>query len=261
MAESVKSNMFDEYATFYDALYTKKNYESECDFIETVFHRFGTIPVKTVLDLGCGTGGHAIPLSQRGYGVVGVDRSRNMLNLAKRKAIKISPDIAPEFVTGDIQDIDLKKEFDAITCMFAVLSYQVSNAELHRTLQNARRHIRSGGVFVGDFWYGPAVLHQRPEERILTVRQENNRIIRTVKPEIDTRENTVTVHYELLHIRDDRLIAEITENHLMRFFFKPEIAFHFTIAGFKLQHLCPFGTLDTEIDETTWNVVAIAIAI
>ena len=55
-----------EYADAYDALYADKDYDAECDLLERIFRRVGR-PVRTVLDLGCGTGAHAVRLAQRGY--------------------------------------------------------------------------------------------------------------------------------------------------------------------------------------------------
>jgi len=68
-----------EYAEAYDFLYQDKNYSSECDLIEEIFRKFAPGKIRTILDLGCGTGSHAIPLAQRGYRVTGVDLAENML--------------------------------------------------------------------------------------------------------------------------------------------------------------------------------------
>ena len=46
--------------------------------------------------------------------------------------------------------------------MFAVIGYQTSNDELFAALQTVRRHLKPKGLFICDFWYGPAVLKQRP---------------------------------------------------------------------------------------------------
>lgn len=78
--------VFNRYSNYYDTLYEDKNYGAECDFIETIFSKFYLAPVKHILDLGCGTGGHAIPLAQRGYHVTGIDRSEEMLKKAEEKA-------------------------------------------------------------------------------------------------------------------------------------------------------------------------------
>ena len=51
---------FERYAEYYDLIYQDKDYERECDFIEDIFRRFSSDPVRTVLDGGCGAGGHAI---------------------------------------------------------------------------------------------------------------------------------------------------------------------------------------------------------
>jgi len=56
-------------ADFYDLVYSDKDYEAECDLLEEIFRRYGAGPVQNLLDLGGGTGGHALPLAWRGYRV------------------------------------------------------------------------------------------------------------------------------------------------------------------------------------------------
>lgn len=60
-----------DYANCYDALYAEKDYEAECDLIERVLRAHGDGKIGTILDLGCGTGNHALPLAERGFEVVG----------------------------------------------------------------------------------------------------------------------------------------------------------------------------------------------
>ena len=55
------------YANVYDALYHDKDYSAECDMIEGILKRYGESPVRSILDLGCGTGNHAVPFAERGY--------------------------------------------------------------------------------------------------------------------------------------------------------------------------------------------------
>jgi len=71
-------NVFRDYANYYDALYREKDYKKECDFLEQIWE-VSSEPISRVLDLGCGTGGHALPLAQRGYHVTGGNRSEQML--------------------------------------------------------------------------------------------------------------------------------------------------------------------------------------
>src|SRR5207244_5704745 len=113
----------------------------------------------------CGTGNHALPLAQRGYEVLGVDRSEGMLARFREKAAQL-PDGTATCVPGDVRSVELGRTFDAVVMLFAVLGYQLGNADVLAALRTARRHLRPGGLFVTDFWYGPAVLSERPAERI-----------------------------------------------------------------------------------------------
>ncbi len=261
MLQETKADIFQEYANVYDMLYYDKDYESECDFLENIFRRFCQGKVQSILDLGCGTGGHAIPLAHRGYQIFGVDRSDQMLAIARKKAKTANLLDNIKFETSSAQDLKINQTFDTVICMFAVLSYQISNDDLFSTICAARRHIKRGGLFISDFWYGPATLKQRPEERVKMVLDGNDRIIRIVKPDIDTQRHVVNVNYDIIQLSGDRLAKEIHESHSMRFIFKPEIEFYLNQARFSPEHFCPFADLEKEVNESNWSVVTISRAI
>src|SRR5215831_6155701 len=101
------------YASAYDDLYRDKDYLAECDLIERVFDTYGERPIRRVLDLGCGTGGHAVPLAERGYEVVGVDRAPDMVHRAEARGS------SARFEVGDIANVVLDESFDAALMMFA----------------------------------------------------------------------------------------------------------------------------------------------
>src|SRR5262249_38961382 len=73
------------YAGLYNLLYSDKDYEAECDLIARLLQLYGNKSVPSVVVFVCGTGNHAFPLSQRGYDVVGAERSKNMLALARQR--------------------------------------------------------------------------------------------------------------------------------------------------------------------------------
>ena len=107
------------YAEHYDLFYQHKDYEAECSFLEAVFQRFAGQPVRSILDLGCGTGGHALRLAQRGYVVTGVDRSAAMLAEARQEAERSGITRTRgqaewsgqrlEFFSGDVRSLHLDK--------------------------------------------------------------------------------------------------------------------------------------------------------
>jgi SAM-dependent methyltransferase len=242
-------------------LYKEKDYEAECDFLEDIFRRHNKHKIKHILDLGCGTGGHAIPLARRGYKVHGIDRSPEMTVIAKEKAGAQGLSDRIRFETGNIRDINLKNKFDAVICMFAVIGYQISNDELFAALQTVRKHLKPKGLFICDFWYGPAVLKERPTERIKILHEEEDRILRIARPEIDIEKNIVSVSYHLLRLKGVQLVEETQELHQMRYLFQPEMEFFLAQAGMKLLDFCPFMRPRETVSEDTWNVTAIAQAI
>lgn len=243
-----------EYANAYDALYHDKDYSAECDLLEQVFKRYGS-SVKRVLDLGCGTGAHSVRLAERGYDVVGVDRSEDMLRQARLRTA------TARFERADITRVDLGETFDAVVIMFAVLGYLTSNAEVRCALDAARRHLRPGGVLFADVWYGPAVLAERPSDRMKVIPTSTGKVIRAASGELDIRRNVCTVQYRMWRIEHQTVVGESDERHEMRYFFEPELDMLVSAAGFELCRIGSFPDFEREPSEQAWNVAFVARAI
>ncbi len=254
-------SVFVDYAQFYDVLYQEKNYEAECDSLEQIFSRYAKGTIMSILDLGCGTGGHVIPLTRRGYRVTGVDLSEEMLSKAQIKSNAACQSLdKPTFQRGDIRNLALNKTFDAVVSMFAVIGYLTTNDDLQAALRVARKHLQSGGLFIFDVWHGPAVLTERPMDRYKIIEADGERIVRFVHPELDILHHTVDVQYRILRLKDDLVLDEVSEVHTMRFFFPQEIVFHLECAGFRALHLSPFLHLEESLNERDWNLAVVAEA-
>jgi hypothetical protein len=145
--------------------------------------------------------------------------------------------------------------------MFAVLGYQIGNADLQAALTTARQHLKPHGLFLCDFWYGPAVLANRPSERVKVVDTSDGQIIRVATGELDALHNLCMVRYHVWRIAQSRVEAEVSEQHPMRYFFAPELELVLAAAGFELVRLGAFPNLDDEPTEQTWNVALVARAI
>lgn len=248
------------YASLYDSLYGDKNYEAECDLLEEIFHRYCPELRPTILDLGCGTGNHALSLARRGYQVVGVDRSPEMLAIARDKSSKLGNNAAlqvPAFHQGDLRTLDLGQQFDAVLMMFNVLGYQLANDDVLTALTTVRRHLKPSGLFVADLWYGPAVLAQRPSDRVKVIHTPEGKIIRTANATLDTFHHMVEIQYHVWHFQGDRLLAETQEVHQVRYFFPQEIIFIMQTAGLTFLRISSFSDINEDVDESTWNVMLI----
>jgi len=251
---SESMDVFKKYADFYDQLYEDKDYKAECDFIEQIFEEYGIKEIASILDLGCGTGSHAIIFAENGYDVTGVDQSETMLNIARAKASIKNKDV--KFKKQDIRHLDLPQKFDAAVAMFAVMGYLTSNKDFEDALISDYNHLSSGGLFVFDVWFGPTVLMDKPQERLRRIESSNRKIFRFAHPVLDVIHHTVEVNYTILEITDQE-ISEISEHHLMRYFFYQEIAYLLEKNGFKLLQISPFMDLKRNIDESCWNIVVI----
>jgi SAM-dependent methyltransferase len=185
-------SVFDKYyAQFYDMLYKDKDYESESNYIISLIKKYNP-EAKSILDLGCGTGRHAELFSNKGFIVLGVDQSKYMLNEAmNRKNNNL------DFIEGDIRFLKLDKKFDVVTALFHVLSYQITNKDVESLIRTAYNHLNKNGLFIFDFWYGPAVIIQKPEVRIKELENDNIKFIRIAKPMIDFSRNVVKVCYKI----------------------------------------------------------------
>jgi SAM-dependent methyltransferase len=252
--------VFRGYAKFYDRLYADKDYVAECRFLERVFAKNGVTHGASVLDLGCGTGGHLIPMARSGYDVTGVDRSREMISIAEAKTL--SEGLTPSLLVADVRDLALGRTFDAVVAMFAVVGYQLSNRDLASMFSVARDHLDVGGLFVFDAWFGPAVLTEKPEvKRKMIPLDDGETLVRVATPTLDVIAQTVRVDYTLEREGAGGSVHEVAESHTVRFLFAQEVAYFLEVAGFEVSGLMPFmreGEVPTSQD---WNVTWVARAV
>ncbi|OUQ17919.1 SAM-dependent methyltransferase [Flavonifractor sp. An135] len=133
----------------YDELTTDVGYRQWADYLEKHFHRT-KLPVHTVLDLACGTGSLTWELARRGYEMIGVDRSEEMLAAAQEKGMEEQVDIPPLFLHQPMEKLDLYGTIDACVCCLDSVNYVTRPALLERAFERVRLFLMSGGVFIFD---------------------------------------------------------------------------------------------------------------
>jgi SAM-dependent methyltransferase len=253
-------NFADLYADEYDALYNEKNYQEECNLIEAASLKFGG-PPATILDIGCGTGSHSLELAKRGYQCTGIDLSPAMLTLAAYKSDAANPAKPPRWIEGNIMSFDAPGNHDLAIMMFAVVGYLTSNDDVLKGLRNVRKHLKSGSLFVCDFWYGPAVLSVRPEDRVRIAASGDRRIMRAASTKIDSFNHTADVTFRLWKVAGEAFVGETVEVHKMRYYFPQEFRALLSQAGFESLSMSEFPSLDVPLTDQSWNALSIARAI
>jgi len=246
-------SVFGLYAQYYDALYHDKNYQQEVAYVYNLIQEY--LPAaKSILELGCGTGGHAFHLAHEGYEVHGVDLSKEMIASAQQKG-KQQNEVT--FSVGDLRTLQLNKQFDVVISLFHVMNYQTTDADLHNAFKTAEKHLKKGGLFLFDFWYGPAVIHEKPLTRIKRCENENIKITRIAEPQHHKEKNSVDVNFTLfLEDKKNQKISEIKENHCMRYFFEDELRILFEQNNFEVISFEEWLTGKKPVN-TSWGVCAV----
>jgi len=253
--------VFNDYARYYDLLYRDKDYVSETSFILTLV-REHCLGASDILDLGCGTGAHAHHLAESGVCIHGVDRSTEMLEEAAIRHRGLPPQIASRlsFSQGDAREVRLGKVFDVVISLFHVMSYQIRNEDVLDTFATAKAHLRPGGIFIFDCWYGPGVLTDLPVTRVKRIGDDAISVTRIAEPTIRPKENVVDVNYTIF-VRDkvSGATEELKELHQMRYFFPPEIQMFADNSAFKVIAQREWMK-QTEPSMNTWNACFVALA-
>lgn len=258
-----KFTEFAEFAQYYDLVYANKDYAAEVDVFDGLVKRHLAGDLErgstSVLDAGCGTGGHSLRLAELGYRVTGVDRSEEMLRLARHKS---QPENNPvEWVHQDLQSLDLGRSFDVCGAFFAVLSFQITNLEISQALSNIRRHLNPSGLLLADVWYGPAVLTEKPEPRLKVMEASGQRILKYSTPELDALRHTNVVHQHVVVLdSENHKVAEIKESQTVRFWFPQELRACLEREGFEVLQLFAYPNVDRAPTTSDWELGFVARA-
>ncbi len=118
-----------------------------------------------ILDVGCGTGKVLAALAQHGHEGIGIDASVPMIDYAAL----IHPELRIQ--VGDMRDFDLDEEFDVVMCVGSTFTNNLSNADVHSTIRNLRKHCKSGGLLIlgvlnASRFLGAETFNERVEMRV-----------------------------------------------------------------------------------------------
>ena len=137
-------SLFENYAKKYDKECFVQGTVGECDFIEEEINRDKSLKI---IDIGCGTGRHAIELTKRGYNMTGVDLSRDQIKRAKEKSQEAGLTI--DFQIQDARNLPFKDEFDLAIMLceggFSLMETDEMNFEI---LKNATKALKSKGKLI-----------------------------------------------------------------------------------------------------------------
>jgi SAM-dependent methyltransferase len=242
----MSDKVFVDYSRYYDLLYQDKDYIGESKYIVNLLKRHGIVK-GSLLEFGSGTGKHGRLIANEGFQVHGIERSAEMVKLAEQ----INGFTCE---VGDICDIQLNKNYDAVLSLFHVVSYQTTNADLHRVFSRAAEHLKAGGIFVFDVWFTPAVLTNLPSVRIKRMSDDEIEIVRIAEPIIYHEKNCVDVNYTIFSTDiSSGIFKTFNETHPIRHFSLPELDLLAEAHGFSRINAEEFLT-GSKPSDSTWGV-------
>ena len=135
------------------------NRKQEVDFLVHCFRSHARRPIRTVLDIACGTGPHLIRLARRGYRMTGLDLSPDNVRFLEERAAEQGLDV--DLVRGDMTRFRLARPVDAAICMQDSQGHLLTNEAIVAHLRCLARVVRPGGLYVFDrymcsSWVDPA---------------------------------------------------------------------------------------------------------
>ena len=237
----------------YDALMWDGDYPARIAFLVARL-RESAIPVRTVLDLGCGTGTVAWGLSRQGFRVVAADNSEEMLTEAVRKGDTLPEDVPPPlFICQPMPRLKLAAPVDGVVSTLDSLNYLTRERDLRETFRRVYRYLSPGGRFLFDL-NTPYRFRLMDRQTYLDETEDSFCAWRTFFSE---KRQVCVWQVDLFRLRPDGAWERTYEEHRERAWSTKQIREFLRDAGFvNVEITGDLSRKPPKEDETRWNVFA-----
>nr|WP_252980796.1 class I SAM-dependent methyltransferase [Streptomyces chartreusis] len=215
----------------YDAIYNGRGKDYRAESAVVAKHIRSRFPAAaSLLDVGCGTGGHLTHFAEEFGDVCGIDLADGMLDVARRN----HPGIPVE--RGDMRTFRLRRRFDAVACLFAAVGNLTGEDELRSTLRTFAHHLAPGGVAVLEPWWFPE--NFTPDHVGGSVVTHGGMTVARVSHTVlhDTGDaSRMDVHYLVAKPGQD--VRHFDDTHVMALYSRAQYEAAFTEAGFTVEYV------------------------
>ena len=152
---------YSDFAKVYDIFMDETPYTEWCDLIVTLLKKYGhdieenpedeklRQEKNTILDLGCGTGTLTELLAKKGYDMIGIDNSQEMLQIAMEKREESGLDIL--YLLQDMREFELYGTVGAVICVCDSINYMLNEEDILTVFRLVNNYLYPGGLFIFDF--------------------------------------------------------------------------------------------------------------
>ena len=205
------------------------NRKQETDFLVHCFRSYAREPVRSVVDIACGTGPHLVRLAARGYRMSGLDLSPANIEFLRARAVKKG--LSVDLHVADMTRFRLPRPVDAAICMQDSQGHLLTNEAILDHLRCVARAVRKGGLYVFDrymcsSWTDPA-------RRWSWTRRRGGAIVRATFEALRDLNPVTQVFYEdmELEVREDSARQVYRQRHASRMVFPQELRSLIALAG------------------------------
>lgn len=192
----------------YDVAYSFKDYAGEASDVTSRI-RERNPGATSLLDVGCGTGKHLEHFAQEFDHVQGLDLSQALLDVAQDRL----PGIPLHH--GDMREFDLRRTFDAITCLFSAIGHLLTLKDLEQACMNMARHLGPDGVIIIEPWFTPDVW-DADHVHMLTTEKPEVKLARACAPGTKGENNEISVLDCIYLVATPGKVETFTEHHELR---------------------------------------------
>ena len=136
---------YTDFSKIYDALTFDVDYDAWCKRLEQLFGHLGKTP-EIVCELGCGTGSITSRLAKKGYSMIGIDLSPEMLDIARKKCEGTDTLL----LNQDMTEFELYGTVDIIICTLDGVNYLTNDGDFEKMLDCCRLYLNPNGILIFD---------------------------------------------------------------------------------------------------------------
>ncbi|WCL50215.1 class I SAM-dependent DNA methyltransferase [Leptospira sp. GIMC2001] len=206
--------LYSELAEYYfDIEKPGRKLDEEIHFVSEVFKRHN---VKSVVDIGCGSGEHVKDLQAMGFKIMGIDSSPKMIETAKNRFPHC------RFEVGRMEDYKLKEPIDGLVCLFGTFNYLMTNDDIKKFFQNAYKNLKTAGILILDVWNAEPIkrIKRKPLGLVANIRVGETMIRRNRGFRLTRADDLTMVEVNYVYNLNK---SDIKDKHVMRVFYPLEM--------------------------------------
>ncbi|MFI3177579.1 MAG: class I SAM-dependent methyltransferase [Eubacteriales bacterium] len=234
---------YGEFARVYDTFMEETPYETWCNSLITFLHEY-QIKEGLVLDLGCGSGTMTELMAQEGYDMIGIDCSREMLQVAMDKKEESRADIL--YLNQDMRSFELYGTVRAVYSVCDSINYIVDLQELREVFRLVNNYLETDGMFICDF----NTIYKYEEVIGNTTIAENREDCSFIWDNYYDHKTHLNEYDLTLFIREGQLFQRVMETHYQRGYTIEEVTLQMELAGLEVCKILDADTLGVPVEET-----------